>query len=466
VLFLLTCVLAVTSLVSCQFLKRFRLVGALCGAVFALFLFLFLAWWHPFHDHPAAVHLGLLALGVAPALLMWRGAPAVRSFGAIFALTMVGLTVFSAAIFPALTRPENLARAYATQIEAVVGDTAFCTVAARQQTGVNPSFYAVERKMRAHLDWSSPTRFLYSWVDRADRDLTLFVRTGEPQLRVDSEYRFEGPGNFYDLAVYVWDAETETFRRPVDKVTVGEVTHEASAIPNDSFPCIPRKGYLLSGPPKDEVEFSTPYGDFAVPKRLRPDHYIPGWYFSTRTDGFYFTLPGADVFSGLENPPALDFDFDPYDRPEASFHSHVYGPDDQRIDDKAGLEAVGFAENRLGLLAAEVITAERSDNEMLAFDAAGNIVTSIDCSPEGWCRHGILGPTVLPGPGVSNTLWVSYPVDLLPHWRKIEAAARAALVTFPVPGVVAAEKLGRRPAPDCIAIVQNDGRCLAYDRLP
>lgn len=244
------------------------------------------------------------------------------------------------------------------------------------------------------------------------------------------------------------------------------MTHEASAAIEDSFACIPRKGYLLTGPPIDTVEFSTPFGDFVLPRRLRPAKAIPDWSFSSGTDGFYFTLPGKDVFPALANPPALLFDFDPYDRLNPSLGSHVYGPDGQEIVNKAGLEAVGFAVNAFGLLAGDAITAERTDNEMLAFDTAGNIVTSIDCSPEGWCRHGILGPTVLAGPGTSNTLWVTYSADLLPHWPAIEAAARSALESFPVSGVVPAEKQGRRPAPACIAYVQKDGRCLAFDRLP
>ena len=470
VLFLLTCGLAVVSLVACQMLQRHRLVGAVCGAVcgvaFALALFLWLAWWQPFRDHPAAVHLGLFALAAVPALWLWRGAAAVRAFGASFGLALAGLSLFSAAVFPALTRPEGLAQAYGAKIEAVVGDNAYCTVATRQRTGENPSFYAARGKAHAEVDWSSPGRLLYSFVDRADRDLTLFVRTGEPQLRLGYEHNFESPGNFYDLAVYMWDTETARFRRPTDRVTVGDVTHEASAHVTESFACIPRKDFLLSGPPKDVVEISTRFGDFAVPKRMQPANFIPGWYYSTRTDGFYFVLSGADLMPVPTDAPALQFSFDPYERPQTSFDSHVYGPDSQRINDRAGLEAVGYAENQFGLLAGEEIMASRSGHEMLAFDAAGNIVTSIDCSDEGRCRHGILGPTVLAGPGASNTLWVTYAADLLPQWREIEAAARAALVTFPVPGVVPGEKLGHRPAPDCIAYVQADGRCLAYDRLP
>ncbi|HOZ34082.1 MAG TPA: hypothetical protein PLM52_14495, partial [Tabrizicola sp.] len=40
VLFLLTCGLAVVSLVACQMLQRHRLGGAVCGVAFALALFL------------------------------------------------------------------------------------------------------------------------------------------------------------------------------------------------------------------------------------------------------------------------------------------------------------------------------------------------------------------------------------------------------------------------------------------
>jgi hypothetical protein len=465
-LFLLTLVLGLVSLIACPLFNRFRLVGVLCGVGFALVLFLFLALWQPFRDHVAAVHLGLIALGLASALSLRRGAPAVRTFGIGFGLILTGLSLFSAVIFPALTRPEGLAQAYAAEIEAVVGDKAYCTVASRQQSGANPSFYGARGKDDATLDWSSPGRFLYSWIDQAKYDLTLFVRTGAPELRIASEYDFETPGNFYDLAVYFWDVDTAAFHRHMEKVTVGEVTYEASAIAGNSFPCIPRKGFLLTGPPMDVVEISTPFGDFAVPKQMQPTDFIPGWYFSTRSDGFYFFLGGRDLLPTPSDVPALRFRFSPYKRPDPSLDSDVYGSDHREISSRAGLLAVGFAENQFGLLEGGEITAKRNGNAMLGFDPAGNIVTSIDCSEDNWCDHKMLGPVVLSGPGTSNRIWVSYPIDLLPHWREIEAAAKAALVTFPVPGVVPGEKLGLRPVPECIAIVENDGRCLAYDRLP
>lgn len=107
--FLMTSVLAMLSLVGCTMLARFRSVGAFFGLVLATSFFLFIAWWQPFRDHSGAVHLGLVVIGVAVALSFWRSSRAAQALGVTAALTLALWVLFSAVIFPALTRPEGLA---------------------------------------------------------------------------------------------------------------------------------------------------------------------------------------------------------------------------------------------------------------------------------------------------------------------------------------------------------------------
>lgn len=498
VLFLLASGLAIVSLMACVWLERFRSVGIVCGAALAFALFLWLSWWQPFREYPVAVHLGLVALGVAPVLWLWRSAAAAQAFGITFALMMAGLALFSALIFPALTRPEGLAQAYRAEIEALVAGRPYCTVSERQLmrnyerylargndglrpdwrgTLYNPSFLAAPWKQDVRPDWSNPIRFLYSWTDQSDIDLVLYIRAGEPQLRLAWKHEWNRPGGLYDIIPLYWGGKKRVFERAkiVDLPT--GFAHLQDQLPTDGFgvdhfACIPRTDYLGNAAPEGMVEISTRYGDFVVPDRLA-EFNMRVWY-DPEPGGdpeIEFSVPGAELLPDVPNAPALTFAFRRFDHPRKSVQPAIFDAADQRVRSRSDLVALGYTENADGLLAnparGEGTPNYRDDEpQFVASDAAGELVTAIRCRT--WrdgstsCNHQFLAADL--HPDATEDIWVTYPHDLLPHWREIEAKAKALVSSFVVPGAIPPEKLRARPDPDCIA--ENDDLCLAYDALP
>jgi hypothetical protein len=463
VLFLLTFILAISSLVVCTFLARYRSVGALFGVAFALAFFLWIAWWQPFREHAGIVHIVLFAAGLTAAAMLRRGDRAIQAFGLAAGATMAALVLFSAAIFPALTRPEGLAQAYRAEIETAAEDKPYCTLAERERTGENPSFYAVARKWDVQPDWSGPRRFLYSWIDEPEQDLSLYVRTGEPQLRLGYEYEFTGPGGLYDIVVFEWDEGAGTFQRLGAEVTVGSEIYQSNWFVEGTFACIPQADFLAADLPAGVVGISTPYGDFVVPTKHRPATYLEGWYFSSRTkEGFYFSVPTSDLFREAPEAPALVFRLFRSSMSWPGLSTDVNMPDGRDASSRDDLVKLGFTENAFGLLANPTLS-----EEMFAFDASGNIVTAILCKDYETgriCDHRFMGPDLLAG--ATETLMTDYPADFLADWRAIEKTAQGLLVAFAVPGPVPPEKLTKRPNPTCIAVVREEQYCLAYDALP
>jgi hypothetical protein len=498
VLFVLTGVLATLSLVSCALLGRFRSVGVLSGLLLATTCFLFIAWWQPFRDHPEAVHLGLLAIGVAAAGGLWWTGRAAQAFGVTAAVTLACWVLFSAVIFPAMTRPEGLAQAYRAEIEALAAGRPYCTVSKRQLmrnyehylargngelrpdwrgTLYNPSFLAAPWKQDVRPDWSNPTRFLYSWIDQSDIDLVLYIRTGEPQLRLAWKHQWNRPGGLYDITALYWGGDKRAFRPSQITELPADLAHLQNLLPIDGFgverfACIPRVDYLTTGAPQGMVEMSTRYGDFVVPDRLA-EFNMRVWY-DPEPGGdpeIEFSVPGAELLPGVPNAPALTFAFRRFDHPRKSVQPAIFDAADQWVQSRDDLVALGYTENADGLLANPARgegTPNYNDDEpqFVASDAAGGLVTAIHCRT--WsdgstsCNHQFLAADL--HPDATEDIWVTYPADLLPHWREIEAKARALVSSFAVPGAIPPEKLRARPDPDCIA--ENDSLCLSYDTLP
>jgi hypothetical protein len=462
-LFFVTMMLGVLSFTACALVPRSGWIGALSGLCFTSALFLWLAWWQPFRDVDWAVHVVLLVVGLAAAAALWRSGPAARGFGLTVAGTMALWVAFSAMVFPVLTRPEALAQAFRSEIEAVAAGKPYCTVANRQLTRENPSFYAVRGKQHMEPDWSDPRRFLLGWVDEPDRDLTVYVRTGEPQLRLGSGWEFEEPSGFHDLVAYRWDGETAAFRALGAEITVDGTAYKVSDFIEDSFACIPRADDLATDAPEGMTEISTPFGDFAVPSRLRALE-STGWQVDgTGTDGFDFTVPGTELLPAVPDAPSLTFDVWLHDQPRDSLDSE-FSDASGRVVSRAGLIANGYFENPLGLLENPVKDDNTMGDAMLAFDADGDILTSINCTFGSSCIHTMLVPPL--HDWSSTRLVVQYPDHLLEHWVQIETVAKGLMATFPVPGVIPPQRLGPRPAPECLARVAGGEDCIALDALP
>ena len=487
--FLMTSVLAMLSLVGCTMLARFRSVGVLCGLLLTTAFFLFMAWWQPFRDHPAAVHLALMAIGVATAVGLWRQGRAAQAFGATAALTLAAWVLFSTVLFPALTRPEGLAQAYRAEIEALAAGRPYCTVSERQIVAVgynrdtfwllvnmidNPSFYSLLWKKDVRPDWSSPARFFYSWTDQQDVNLLTYIRTGEPQVRLGSKHEFKAPGGLYDIIVYEWGGEDREFRQSGIVGVAAESLGLGPDLPvarfgDPRFACIPQDDFLATGGPQGMVGVSTRFGDFSIPATFRPD--IPfRQTFQASYDDFAFTVPAGGLLPDVPDTPVLTFGVYQSVGNYASIgFPPAYDANGVGIISPDGLVAIGFAETSFGLLtdpALDPYANDGIDPDFVGFDAAGNFTTEIKCrlladgSPS--CRHYFFGPDL--NPDGTSYITVSYPADLLPHWREIEAKAKALVSGFAVPGAIPPEKLRARPDPVCIAA--HEGDCLAYDALP